>query len=137
MIILDTNVVAEPIKPTPSPAVMAWTASHAADLMVTSITIGELLVGVALLPDGARKRHLMDAVETAILGLPSALPYDSQAARAYADIRGIARRIGRGLSVEDGMIAAICVAQGATLATRNVVDFNFLPIDLVNPWEIT
>jgi predicted nucleic acid-binding protein len=135
MIIVDTNVISETTKPTPSPAVFAWAEGHADDLSVTSVTVGELLTGVEMLPDGSRKRRLAEAIELILVRLAVPLPYDERAARVYADMRGLARRLGRGLSVEDGMIAAICAVNGATLATRNVHDFDFLPITLINPWE--
>ena len=63
------------------------------------------------------------------------IPYDEPAARIYASYRTLARRIGRGLGTTDGMIAAICASRGAPLATRNVADFDFLSIAVINPWE--
>jgi len=135
MIVVDTNVISETVRIGPDSVVVGWLADPPDDLAISSITIGELLTGVALLPDGARKRGLADAIETVLLRMPVRLSYGEQAARAYADMRSLARRAGRGLSVEDGMIAAICAARGAALATRNTIDFEFLPIDVVNPWE--
>ena len=134
MIILDTNVVSEPLKPNPSAIMMTWAASHVDELAVSSVTIGELFVGVALLPEGARKRGLNDALEVELLRWSVRVAYDDKAARAYAEMRGLARRMGRGLSIEDGMIAGICAANDAALATRNVTDFDFLPITVINPW---
>ena len=135
MIIVDTNVVSELVRLRPAPQVAAWLAAPPDDLAISAITIGELLTGVAILPDGARKTGLAEAIETVLLRLPVRVPYDDSAARAHARLRATARRVGRGLSVEDGMIAATCLAQGAALATRNVADFDFLPVLVVNPWE--
>ena len=136
MIVLDTNVVSESVKPLPAAGVLAWVDDHFDVLGVTSITVGELLVGVQIMPAGHRRDQLAEALETSFLRLMPCLDYDEAAARAYAKMREIAQRVGRGLSPEDGMIAAICVARGATLATRNVKDFDFLPVDIVNPWEL-
>jgi len=135
MIILDTNVISETMRVRPSPAVMHWLEKCEEALAITTITLGELLTGVRLLPQGKRRTGLMAAIEEVLLRLAVSLPYDEAAARIYAAMREQARARGRGLSVEDGMIAAICAAHGASLATRNVADFDFLPITTVNPWE--
>jgi predicted nucleic acid-binding protein len=135
MIVVDTNVISETMRVSPSPVVIDWLASHAHDCAITAITVGELLAGVAILPDGARKRGLTGAIEQTLLGFAHPLTYDAKAARVYATFRAMARHAGRGLSTEDGMIAAICVANDAALATRNVADFSFLPIEVVNPWQ--
>jgi predicted nucleic acid-binding protein len=102
---------------------------------ITAITIGELLTGVRLLPKGKRRDGLLTAVDNVLLRWAVRLPYDEVAARLYAAMQESARQQGRGLSVEDGMIAAICAAHNATLATRNVADFDFLPVPTVNPWD--
>jgi predicted nucleic acid-binding protein len=134
VIVLDTNVVSEAVRATPSPAVMDWLARQNEAFAITTITIGELLTGVRLLPEGKRRDGLMTAIKEVLLHWAVRLPYDETAARAYAAICEQARRQGRGLSAEDGMIAAICAAHGASLATRNVDDFDFLPIVTINPW---
>jgi predicted nucleic acid-binding protein len=134
MIVLDTNVVSEAVRANPSPTAMTWLARRNEEFAITAITVGELLSGVRLLPKGRRREGLMAAVEDVLLRWAIRLPYDEAAARAYAVVREHARRLGRGLSVEDGMIAAICATRGARLATRNVRDFDFLPIPVVNPW---
>jgi predicted nucleic acid-binding protein len=135
MIVLDTNVVSETVRVNPSPAAMAWLACQNERFAITAITVGELLSGVRQLPKGKRREGLMAVMEDVLLHRAIRLPYDEAAARAYAVMREGARALGRGLSVEDGMIAAICAARGASLATRNVRDFDFLPIPVVNPWE--
>lgn len=135
MIVLDTNVVSETVRAQPSAAVLQWLASRNEAFAITSITMGELLIGVRLLPQGKRRDGLMASIEQVLLRWAVNLPYDEAAARIYATMVEQARLHGRGLSVEDGMIAAICAAHGASLATRNLADFDFLPIPTVNPWE--
>lgn len=133
MIVLDTNVLSEPLRPHPESAVLDWLADHT-DASITAITVGELLVGVSRLPPGARRDSLAAAVDRAI-GEAEVLAYDDVAAPAYARIQDHRRNAGRPLAVEDGMIAAICLAHGAALATRNTRDFEGLGVELVNPWE--
>jgi predicted nucleic acid-binding protein len=134
MIVLDTNVVSETIRTQPSPTVMQWLENRDEPLAITTITLGELLTGVRLLPHGKRRTGLATAIEQVLLGWAVTLPYDDAAARIYAAMREQAHLRGRGMSVEDGMIAAICAVHGASLATRNTVDFDFLPIPTLNPW---
>jgi predicted nucleic acid-binding protein len=135
MIVLDTNVVSEALRSEPNQQVMGWLDKQTDGYAITSITIGELLTGVRLLPRGKRRDALEQAIEDVLLHWAIRLPYDEAAARLYAIMRETARKQGRGLSVEDGMIAAICAAHGAELATRNVTDFDFLAVAVVNPWE--
>jgi predicted nucleic acid-binding protein len=135
VIVLDTNIISETVRAQPSPTVMQWLTSSNEPFAITTVTIGELLTGVRLLPQGKRRTSLMAAIEQVLLRWAVTLPYDEAAARIYAAMREQARAQGRGLSVEDGMIAAISAAHGASLATRNVSDFDFLPIPTVNPWE--
>jgi predicted nucleic acid-binding protein len=135
VIVLDTNVVSETVRAAPSSAALNWLAHQNETFAITTITIGELLTGVRLLPKGKRRDGLMTAIEEVLFHWALRLPYDEMAARVYAAMCEQARRQGRGLSVEDGMIAAICAANGARLATRNVADFDFLPIATINPWE--
>ncbi|MDR1118786.1 MAG: type II toxin-antitoxin system VapC family toxin [Bifidobacteriaceae bacterium] len=135
MIVLDTNVVSEPVKLKPDAGVLAWIGRRPETLAVTSVTIGELLTGARLLPHGARREALTGAIETVLLTLPITLPYDEDAARVHAMLQEDARALGRPLAREDGMIAGICVARRAVLATRNTSDFEHLPVDVVNPWD--
>lgn len=134
MIVLDTNVVSETVRTRPAPAVMQWLAEQREAFAITTVTLGELLTGVRLLPAGKRRDGLMAAIEDVLLRWAVRLPYDEAAARIHAAMREQARLQGRGLSVEDGMIAATCAANNATLATRNVADFDFLPVPTLNPW---
>lgn len=103
---------------------------------MTSVSAGELLTGVRCLPTGRRREGLLTAIERTIMTFAGrVLSYDEAGARVYAQMQESRRLSGIPLSVEDGMIAAICSAHGARLATRNVKDFMELGLQLVNPWE--
>lgn len=138
MIVLDTNVLSELIRPVPEPKVLAWLAAQAADaLFTTAISRGEMLYGVRLLPAGHRQAGLLQDIE-AIFSMDMAgrvLPYDEAAADAHADIAAHRRTLGRPSSQSDMMIAGIVRSHGATLATRNVRDFEECGITLVDPWH--
>lgn len=132
MIVLDTNVLSEPLRTAPNGAAMRWLAANPVATL-TAISVGEVLSGVARMPEGNPKDRLAAAIDAAI-EQADVLPYDAAAARVFADIHSFRRSMGRPLAVEDGMIAAICIARKATLATRNVKDFVGLDLELVNPW---
>ena len=138
MIVLDTNVLSEAWRPAPSPAVMGWMRSQpAAALFTTTITEAELLYGIALLPEGKRRRSL-EAVVALIFAEELAgrvLPFDSAAAREYADIAATRRRAGRPIAEADAQIAAIARSRGAAVATRNVEDFAGCGLTVVSPWK--
>jgi toxin FitB len=137
MIVLDTNVVSEVLRPAPEPRVLAWLEEQpASSVFTTAITQGEILYGIRLLPEGQRRRKLWDAA-VAIFGDDFAgrvLSFDSEAAEAYAEIGASRRAAGRPISQFDATIAAITRSHGATLATRNAKDFEGCGIDVVNPW---
>ena len=139
MIVLDTNVVSELFRPGPADAVQSWIDTHRrSEVYLTVTTAAELLYGVARLPAGRRKRALASDV-TAILDVEFAqrvLAYDRTAATHFADIVARRRRLGRPMDYPDAQIAAICRARNATLATRNVNDFEGTGIELVNPWDV-
>lgn len=136
MIVLDTNVLSEPLRAEPNPAVLDWYAAVPDSLALTAVSVGELLIGVRMLPTGRRRDRLATAIE-ATLGRfgESVLRYDEPAARIYAQFQERRRAAGRPLSVEDGMIAAICRRHDAVLATRDVKDFDELGVELIDPWR--
>lgn len=135
MIVLDTNVVSEPLRQMPDRAVLRWLAKHAADVAITSITIVELRFGVERMPEGSRREHLRAAVDDLIVGAAERiLPFDVEAADTAGRLRARQESVGRPVSVEDVMIAAICLAGGHSLATRNVRDFEHAGIELHDPW---
>ena len=134
MIVLDTNVLSEPMKVEPDQQVLTW-LSRVTDAATTAVSVGEILIGVRSLPAGKRRDGLWSAIATMLSSYQERiLPYDADAARVYAELYEGRRNAGRPLSVEDGMIAAICRSNGATLATRNVKDFADLGVELIDPW---
>ena len=136
MIVLDTNLLSEPLRRNPEPAVLDWLAQSTEAFALSAVSVGELLTGVHFLPIGRRREALGAAIESLLESFAGAvLNYDERAARAYAELKERSRNAGRPIGVEDGMIAAICIANGAALATRNVKDFDGLGIDVVNPWD--
>ena len=138
MIIIDTNVVSELMRATPDPAVLAWFAGYAADtLFLTAISEAELRTGAAILPAGQRRDRLVGAID-AMIDQDFAgriLPFDSPAARCYAEIAAARRAAGKPILDADCQIAAIASACGAAIATRNVKDFEGCGIDVINPWN--
>jgi predicted nucleic acid-binding protein len=138
MIVLDTNVVSELVRPVPEQAVVAWfDIQEPANLFLTAITVAEVLYGIARLPEGKRKSDLL-ALSATIFQEDFAgriIAFDEAAAGHYAELVCERQRSGRPISMADAQIAAICRTQnGATLATRNVRDFEGIRLDLVNPW---
>ena len=138
MILLDTNVLSELIRPIPASTVEAWVrAQPAATLFISAVTEAELRFGLALLPDGRRRDRLAEAVAGVLVEefAGRILLFDSAAALAYARIAAGRRRAGRPIAQFDAQIAAIAHSRGAILATRNTADFNDCGIPLINPWH--
>jgi predicted nucleic acid-binding protein len=137
MIILDTNVISELMTRSPAPRVEDWVRARSpTSLFTTSVTEAEILFGVQLLPKGKRRDRVQDAAQT-VFGRVFAgrlLPFGGDAARAYARIAADRRRRGKPISVLDAQIAAIARAAGASLATRNVADFDGCGIEVLDPW---
>lgn len=135
MIVLDTNVLSEPLKARPDERVLRWLAEVDDRLAMTAVSAGELLVGARRLAAGRRRDRLIAAIERVLAAHGTdILAYDERAARRYAEMQERRRTAGRPLAVEDGMIAAICAGHGARLATRNVTDFRGLDIEVIDPW---
>ncbi len=138
MILLDTNVLSELMKTQPNDAVLQWVDQQLdMDLYFSVISKAEIEWGIALLADGQRKRQLTQAaMEVFDLFAGRCLDYDCSVSAYYVEIATYSKQIGRPMSVEDRLIAAIAQANNAILATRNSVDFDFLPkLSLINPWE--
>ena len=138
MLVLDTNVISELLRPTPSLAVVRWfKAQQRATLFITALTQAELLEGVARLPKGKRQTELATAVQGVLAEdfADQVLPFDGPAAACYADIAASRRRSGRPLAIFDGLIAGICRARSMALATRNGDDFTDCGVSLVDPWR--
>jgi predicted nucleic acid-binding protein len=140
MIVLDTNVVSEPLKPLGEPAVLAWLDQQNIEtLFLTTISLAELRYGVAALPDGRRKEGLGAALESRVIALfaPRVLSFDSAAAGAYALIRARAKAAGKAIAAADGYIAATAAAHGFTVATRDTGPFEAAGVPVINPWAST
>ncbi|HEV7159067.1 MAG TPA: type II toxin-antitoxin system VapC family toxin [Caulobacteraceae bacterium] len=137
MIVLDTNVVSEPLKPTGEPAVLAWLdRQNIETLFLTTISLAELGYGVAALPDSRRKDGLGMALQSRVIALfgPRVLSFDSAAADAYARIRVRAKAAGKAIAAADGYIAATAAAHGFAVATRDTGPFEAAGLPVINPW---
>jgi len=137
MIVLDTNVVSELMRPTPSDQVVSWNRSQpAGELFTTAITAAEIFYGIERLPAGKRRVSLEVAAEGIFKDrfVGRVVGFDSYAARVFATIAARRRAIGKPISQSDAQIAAIVQVCGATLATRNLADFESCEIRLINPW---
>lgn len=139
MIVLDTNVISEIFRSSPEPRVVEWLVSLTGDVAITSVTLAELLAGVRRLPEGRRKDALARGIEEAVVpyrGSRSVLAFDADAAERYAEVLAAREAAGAPVSTVDAQIAAICLAHGATCATRNVKDFQHTGVELVDPWNV-
>lgn len=138
MIILDTNVVSEPLKPKPEAAVIHWlNAQEPQTLYLTTINLAELLAGIEIMPAGRKRTALKAALDDTIMPLFEGriLLFDNKAAEAFAKINAKVQSAGGTISFTDCAIAAIAQANGFALATRNVRDFKKAGIEMMNPWD--
>jgi len=136
MIILDTNIVSEAMKPDPHPGVRDWLNAQAAEtLYLSSVVLAELLFGIAALPDGKRRDRLTDALDGFMrLFAGRILSFDVEAAQAYAALMAEARTKGVVISTANGLIAATATANDMMVATRDTGPFQAAGIGVVNPW---
>lgn len=138
MIVLDTNVISELMKPKPTRRVVTWlNAQPASSLFTTSITKAEILYGLMLLPAGRRRTSIEAAVSTMFEEDFSGrvLAFDSEAALSFARIASARRQAGQPISQSDAQIVAIAHSRGASVATRNVADFDDCEVTIINPWS--
>ena len=138
MIVLDTNVISEVLRPTPEPKVLEWLEKvPLISVFTTVITHAEILRGIHSMSHGQRRQKLY-VTALAIFGedfLGRVLNFDSDVADVYAEIGAARRAVGRPISEFDAAIAAITRFHGARLATRNAKDFDHCGIEVINPWE--
>jgi len=138
VIILDTNVISEPLKPSPDPAVIRWLDRQSpATLYLTTISQAELLAGVSALPAGRRRTELRKVIdkELSFLFEDRVLPFGERSAEAYAQVVPAANAAGNPIDFADAAIGAIAIEHNYMLATRNVADFKGTSIKLLNPWS--
>ena len=137
MIVADTNVVSELMRPSPSAALRDWVNRQAAgELYTTAITVAEIRYGLERLPGGRRKERLQSAADEVFAAFGEyVLPFDAGAAVHHAQIAGHRDEAGLPISGFDAQIAAICRARGAALATRNIKDFLDTGVELIDPWR--
>ena len=137
MFLIDTNVISELMRATPAPSVLNWFSTQdPSTLYLSAVTEAELRTGIAILPAGQRRDGLKAALDATIAEdfEGRILPFDTDAAKTYAEIASMRRAAGRPIADADCQIAAIARASGAVVATRNLRDFEGCGVDLVNPW---
>jgi predicted nucleic acid-binding protein len=138
MILLDTNVISEPQRLQPHARVLEWIDAQALEtLYLSAITVAELRAGIALLPAGKRRDSLHDNLEKRLLPMFAnrVLPFDMACTKAYAGLLAKSRAAGLALETADAFIAAIALANGFTVATRDTRPFETAGVDVINPWE--
>ena len=139
MILLDTNVVSEPLKLSGDAGVMIWIDAQIVEtLFLSTISLAELRFGIAALPPGKRRDTLHSSFEQRILPLFAGriLPFDSAASEAYATLRARARAEGKAISSADGYIAATAITHGLIVATRDTSPFEAGGLNVINPWNV-
>lgn len=137
MIILDTNVLSEQIKPVPSEAVMRWAGTTmASQLFTTAVTEAEMLIGLEIMPPGRKRTALASQIEWLFNAhlADRILPFDRDAARELSRLPLRRTRDGKPIIDTDALIGAIALAHKAVVATRNVKDFRAFGVDIINPW---
>jgi len=137
MIIVDTNVISEPLRVSGDPAVALWLDKQAIEtLFITSVNLAELFSGIAKLPDGKRREKIANALDELLNDVfgPRILPFDAEAAKAYASLSSEAQRKGIAVSFADGQIAAIAKVRGFMVATRDASPFMAAGVTVINPW---
>ena len=140
MIMLDTNVISESLRPAPESRVLEWINTQAIEtLYLSAISVAELRFGAALLPSGRRKDKLQNRLEDKLLPLFAGriLPLDVTVTKTYAELMSQARMAGQSISTADGYIAATAAANGMIIATRDTNPFAAAGLEVINPWETT
>ena len=138
MIVIDTNVISELWKIAPNPVALAWIDAQAVEtLYLTAITVAELRYGLATMPAGERRTIYQERLEHEVLPTFAGrvLPFDLEASQTYADLMAMAKAEGQAIAAADGFIAAIAVANGFAVATRDTGPFEAAGTAVINPWE--
>ncbi len=137
MIVLDTNVVSETMRPRPDPAVMSWLAGQSIQtLFLTTLTVAELVAGVEVMPSGKRRQRFAAALDELLAVYDGRiLPFDSDAARQCGRLTAVTRRAGHGFPIPDAYIAAIAASHGCSVASRDTAPFEAAGLEVVDPWS--
>lgn len=138
MILLDTNVISEPLRPSPETRVSDWIDAQPLEtLYLSTMTVAELRAGVALMPAGRRRTVLHEHLEKRVLPMFAGrvLPFDLSCTSAYAELLATARKAGSGIETADACIAAVAFANGFIVATRDTSPFQAAGLTVINPWE--
>jgi predicted nucleic acid-binding protein len=138
MILLDTNVISEPLRVAPDARVLGWIDAQPVEtLFLSAITVAELRVGIARMPAGKNRDRLRDRIETQVLPrfFGRVLAFDLSATQPYADIMTRVRAVGVVVGNYDGCIAAIALANGLTVATRDTTPFKAAGVAVIDPWQ--
>ncbi|MDO5091107.1 MAG: type II toxin-antitoxin system VapC family toxin [Cardiobacteriaceae bacterium] len=139
MIILDTNVISELWKAAPDAHVLAWLDAQMVEtLYLSAITVAELRFGLAVMPSGKRREMYQDRLAREVLPAFTGriLPFDLEASQAYAGLMAQAKTAGKAIGRADGYIAAIAVARGMMVATRDTTPFETAGVNVINPWSV-
>lgn len=138
MILLDTNVISEPLRREPEPGVIEWIDAQALEtLYLSAITVAELRSGISLLPAGKRRTGLLENLERRVLPLFAGrvLPFDLPCTQTYAELIAKAQKAGLAIAAADGFIAATAAANGLAVATRDTGPFEAAGVTVINPWK--
>jgi predicted nucleic acid-binding protein len=139
MILLDTNVVSEPLRPAPEARVIEWIDAQPLEtLYLSAMTVAGLRAGVALMPAGKRRMALHEYLEKRVLPMFAGrvLPFDMACANPYAELMARVRKAGSGIETADACIAAVALANGFAVATRDTSPFQAGGLDVINPWKV-
>jgi predicted nucleic acid-binding protein len=131
--LVDANVLSEPTKPSPYPAVVAWLRKNEREIVVDPIILGEIRFGIHLLPAGRRRRRLDQWFEDGVAKIVC-LPWEAATGLRWAKLLANLRASGRALAVKDSLIAATALVHGLTVATRNTRDFKKAGVKVTNPF---
>ncbi|MDR1968558.1 MAG: type II toxin-antitoxin system VapC family toxin [Burkholderiaceae bacterium] len=137
MILLDTNVLSEPLKPRPNPALLAWMNAQALEtLHICTISLAEMRFGMAIMPDGKRKKNMKQWLEEHMVPLfeGRVLAFDAAPAAVYGQLRANAGAAGKAIDAVDGYIASIVFTHGLSVATRDIAPFSAAGLKVINPW---
>ena len=138
MILLDTNVISEPQRREPNARVLDWIDAQALEtLYLSAITVAELRAGIALMPAGKRRDGLHENLEKRLLPMFAnrVLPFDMACTKAYAELLAKSRDAGLAVETADAFIAAVALANGFAVATRDTTPFEAAGLNVINPWE--